>query len=439
MSITKRILSLILACSLALCAFAATNPAKVYDKAQKAMVKGEYDKAAELFGSISSYEDSSQQAMYCKAVSYGEKGQYEEALKALDLLDNFKDSVYLKTYYSICEKAFYKDAKISDVLIAAEEFDKISIFRDSAEKAEECRQIVYDTALYHYEEGNYVLASSIFSYLGNYKDSAAQIEVCQEAIKEEQYQKAVALHKSGDYADAYEIFASLKSYKDVDIIIKTDKNIAAAREAYLAQFEVGTMVSFGAYEQDNDASNGKEIIEWLILARDGDKALVISKKALDCQQYNNISDTAVTWMDCTLRAWLNETFLKDAFNSTEQKQIFTSNITAERNPKYNTYPGLDTSDKIFLLSIQELNNYFSTNEERMCKASEYAQKHGCDDDYYGYCKWWLRSPGKYSNAVAYVRTHGTVEDDGFPIYGAAVRPALWINLDPTIIRTAAIS
>ena len=34
----------------------------------------------------------------------------------------------------------------------------------------------------------------------------------------------------------------------------------------MAEAEVGSSVLFGAYEQDNDESNGKELVEWTVLA-----------------------------------------------------------------------------------------------------------------------------------------------------------------------------
>ena len=84
--------------------------------------------------------------------------------------------------------------------------------------------------------------------------------------------------------------------------------------------EEGKYITFGSYEQDNNTSNDKENIEWLVLDVLGDEAIVISKYALDCQQYNT-SFTDVTWETCSLRKWLNETFLNAAFSSTEQNSI----------------------------------------------------------------------------------------------------------------------
>lgn len=76
-------------------------------------------------------------------------------------------------------------------------------------------------------------------------------------------------------------------------------------------------MSFGKYEQDNNTSNGKEKIEWLVLEVKDGKALVISKYALDCKPYNT-SSTNVTWETCSLRNWLNNDFINSAFSATEK-------------------------------------------------------------------------------------------------------------------------
>ena len=47
--------------------------------------------------------------------------------------------------------------------------------------------------------------------------------------------------------------------------------------------KVGSFILFGEYEQDNDESTGKEAIEWLVLDKQEDKMLVISRYGLDCQ------------------------------------------------------------------------------------------------------------------------------------------------------------
>ncbi len=83
------------------------------------------------------------------------------------------------------------------------------------------------------------------------------------------------------------------------------------------------------------------------------------------------------------------------------------------NPKYSTEGGRDTTDKIFLLSIDEAKKYFENDEARAI----------------GSC-WWLRSPGYSSSRAAEVLSYGHVIQGGiFVINLLSVRPALWVNLE----------
>jgi len=192
---------------------------------------------------------------------------------------------------------------------------------------------------------------------------------------------------------------------------------------------VGDIIKFGKYEQDNDTSNGKEDIEWLVLEKENNRILVISKYALDAQPYN-ATHSYITWQYCTLRSWLNDTFLNNAFTSAQKSKIPTVTVIAEDNPK-GTDAGSDTRDKVFLLSISEANKYFSSDSERICYATSYAIAQGAKKSYNAYC-WWLRTPGSiHGQYAAYVYSDGSVHDVGNSVltYGFAVRPALWIELD----------
>lgn len=197
---------------------------------------------------------------------------------------------------------------------------------------------------------------------------------------------------------------------------------------------VGDVITFGRYEQDNDLSNGDEDIEWIVLAKEGDKALVISKYALDCNQYDT-SKADVTWETCSLREWLNGPFLH-AFNDEERNCMIDTAVIADRNPSYDTSPGNDTTDKIFLLSIAEVDRYFGSDEARKCVPTDYTKAQGVwrsgrfSADGEAACSWWLRSPGCLSDHAALVLGDGSVESDGRAVYNilGGVRPALWIDL-----------
>ncbi|MBO7727480.1 MAG: zinc ribbon domain-containing protein [Oscillospiraceae bacterium] len=193
---------------------------------------------------------------------------------------------------------------------------------------------------------------------------------------------------------------------------------------------VGDVVSFGRYEQDNDQTNGAEGIEWIVLDVQGEKALLLSKYGLNCKTYYK-TQTPVTWETSDLRTWLNGEFFDSAFNKEEQGRILTSNVTADKNPEYNTDPGNDTKDDVFLLSAVEVNRYL-TEETAKCTATAYALAAGASSGKNGNSWWFLRTPGSEQKMVMIVKTDGTMNTgggvpDGKGAYGVN-RPALWIDL-----------
>ena len=244
-------------------------------------------------------------------------------------------------------------------------------------------------------------------------------------IPGQKLRKAIKLIDSGEYKAAYLLLDSIdyQNSKELQESIKPQYRIALLSEA-----EIGSTVFFGSYEQDNDTSNGKEDIEWIVLAKEGNQALVISKYALDCSQYDtSMSDTA--WETCFLRQWLNGTFLKAAFSPAEQNSIASSTVTADMNPSYRTSPGNDVTDKVFLLSITEVNQYFGSDEARRCVPTEYAKAQRVFM-WKTNCLWWLRSPGSLSDHAALVHGSGYVDINGRGVFNilGGVRPALWIDL-----------
>ena len=76
-------------------------------------------------------------------------------------------------------------------------------------------------------------------------------------------------------------------------------------------------IYFGNYYQSN--SSTKEPIKWRVLSVNGNDAFLLADQNLDAKPYNN-KRANVTWATCTLRTWLNGTFLNMAFTSAEQEQ-----------------------------------------------------------------------------------------------------------------------
>ena len=74
---------------------------------------------------------------------------------------------------------------------------------------------------------------------------------------------------------------------------------------------------------------------------------------------------SVTWETCSLRKWLNDEFVNEAFSKKEQKYIPTVTVPAHKNPKYDTDPGKATKDKVFLLSAVEVKNILALIRENV--------------------------------------------------------------------------
>ena len=193
---------------------------------------------------------------------------------------------------------------------------------------------------------------------------------------------------------------------------------------------VGDTVTLGSYEQDGDVSDGAEAIEWVVLAKEDGRALLLSKYALDCRPYSDAFD-GVTWATCDLRSWLNGEFYEAAFSAGEQALVAESDLTNPDNEGYGTSGGADTQDRVFLLSIDEVGQYLPTDEERVCLPTAQAVANWvCTDGDTGACGWWLRSPGLDSYCAADVSSGGSVDSCGWFVFSCdyAVRPALWVNL-----------
>ena len=204
---------------------------------------------------------------------------------------------------------------------------------------------------------------------------------------------------------------------------------AAAKPASSSQIAIGDIVLLGSYEQDNNLYNGWEDIEWLVLDKQGNNVLVVSRYALDCQLFNG-SMTNATWDTSSVRSWLNDTFYYDAFTSSERNRILSTTVTADKNPSFPTYAGSTTYDRIFLLSISEANWYFGSDAGRLCKGTAYCYAQGAYVGNDGNCWWWLRTPGNRNGSAANVGSAGGIHYDGNDADSAAgaVRPAMWITV-----------
>lgn len=412
----------------------------ILDQGKAKMQRGniaDYKYAINLFESISGWKDANEQIPICKNKIEELKADAEIARKDGILakgksLMRFKSISDYKSAIALFESIpDWRDAN-AQINICRNEIEKIR----AAEEAKRIAEIQQAELLKKTEAKRARRGKIIATFISLILVAAISyvIALFTVIMPEEKYSKAVSLMESGDYKAAISAFQELNGYKDSNEKINGCYISIYGKETWdlISNIKVGDSYVLGSYEQDNDSSNGKEEIEWIVLAKEDSKILLISEYALDCLPFNTTNES-VTWENCTLRKWLNQNFLNEAFTSNEKSLISTTTVTADKNPKYDKDQGKDTEDKIFLLSISEAEKYF-TNESRQCHPTDYAVANGAykgDQHVNGSCNWLLRTAGAYEGSVADVNVSGRIHEGGFDVdtddYG--VRPAMWIDLN----------
>lgn len=167
-----------------------------------------------------------------------------------------------------------------------------------------------------------------------------------------------------------------------------------------------------------------------------------SKKFLAVyKEYKYIQDDldkiSITWNDSSMRKWLNESFTNIAFSNSEKESIVESNIKNFDNFEYKTKGGESTEDKVFCLSIDEIEKYFGdindSNSKLITKGTKYART--IDNDGKNLLvkeensPYWLRTPGLNGHRVMSIFEDGTISNQGEYANFArnGVRPAMWVK------------
>lgn len=150
-------------------------------------------------------------------------GQYEEAIDAFIMMNGYKDSVsYIQQANAEIEKAEqYSDAisamntgTIESVNRAKNMFEELDDYKDSAQLAEECSNLLKDAAFQTYNNAlalmdaqKYKTAWERFSKYPEYADSSEKMQECMAAL----FSEAEQLYKDKDYRPAFLLFEFCRS------------------------------------------------------------------------------------------------------------------------------------------------------------------------------------------------------------------------------------
>ncbi len=196
-----------------------------------------------------------------------------------------------------------------------------------------------------------------------------------------------------------------------------------------ADVAVGDIIRYGHYEQDNVSSNGKEEIEWIVLAVEEDRVCLISRYILDMVRYLNPSRWA-TYSSSAIRIWLFSDFYNAAFSADEKKNVLVYHIDPGVNPKY---PGISqgavVDDEVGLLSVQQVEKYFPGAADKQCTATAYAVKRGVYVAANGFSPWWTCTMGQNNESACLVRSDGAINYNGreLTVVSFGARPVIWLS------------
>lgn len=199
--------------------------------------------------------------------------------------------------------------------------------------------------------------------------------------------------------------------------------------------QVGDHIEFGRYE-------------WRVLDIQDDKALLITEYIIEQRPYHD-KYIDITWADCSLRKYLNGEFY-DTFTAVDQSRIVPVTNKNPDNHWYGTIGGADTTDRIFLLSLEEVTcRYFGDSSSKLYnpkKNQRYWFERKDENNSKRITKvkgqewntwWWIRTPGRVGVKAVYIHGDGNIGIQGNNILKGnlsdgkclgGVRPALWLKL-----------
>ncbi|MCI7028801.1 MAG: hypothetical protein MR914_12235 [Clostridiales bacterium] len=204
---------------------------------QERMAEGRYGDAEWLIEEyLSDYEEANSLKNECdyqitlERQAWGsEWAQY--AYDAFKALGDYKDSAECAAVYEnqYAEAVSKREAGEFDAAIAL--FTELGSYSDSSAQVQETENAkAYAAAVLLMASEKYEEAITAFNALNGYSDSTAKIDECNTAILEREYQKALKLMTDEKYEDAIQAFEALNGYSDSASKISECKTAFLERE-----------------------------------------------------------------------------------------------------------------------------------------------------------------------------------------------------------------
>ncbi len=415
-----------------------------YCEAEALLKQGQYDAASESFKHAGSYRDAAarvNEPYYVKGQKLQAEGKWTEATAAYASAGDYADAA--------AQAAQALDQAAAGMISSGDYKSAYAIFAEAG-STEKIRQLFYLMAQAKKAAGETEAALACYEAAGDYQDAKMQIMALgyENAVALEAAGKtedAIAAYKAvGDYQDArakwqqmtydlarnkqssekydeaYALYDTIRGYSDVDDRLKNSSSLKnagkrVASAVVAASVQVGDIFTFGSYVHVDSNNKNKQPIQWEVLKKDGNKIMVLARYALAKKPFHSSNSKSINWSNCSLRTWLNGTFMNSAFTETERKAIVSTEISYKKTIS-NT---AKCKDKVFLLSVSECNAYSKVAKDVHTLAGKEVYV-------------WLRDRNldwaENKSNISLMGPYGHAYSDATAsdIY---VRPAMWLNLE----------
>lgn len=223
----------------------------------------------------------------------------------------------------------------------------------------------------------------------------------------------------------------------------------------------GDTILFGNHHLETSSSEPEVVIplQWTVLKKTGARLLLLNKYQVMLTLVGN-SDAPFSYRDSYIRQELKEV-LPEWFKEKELQLIEDTHLGKTSNPAFDTIDNPDVRDKLFLLSAEEVLEFFDPDAYQVIGTihdklipNEYRRRYypmsnaGADAQYafvdtsskdnreiinlriIDFLGWWTRTPGCEDGDVALYETGGKLNLDGLSADSdeVGIRPALWLDL-----------
>lgn len=264
-----------------------------------------------------------------------------------------------------------------------------------------------------------VILNDAFTFYIHNKQIIAVHKIVEDSDEIKKVLNAVSAYTNNiDFSNAI-VFDTTKSKPKEDAEIKNNEVVVALNKiqrkeiSFCSPLEIGETIRFGQYKQDDSV----EDIAWTVLDIKDEKALIISNKTIDCQPFV-VGNQKANWQQSHIRRWLNNIFYLMAFSKEEQDRILSIRIDEELDET----GCVESYDKVLLLTCEEAEKYFKSDEERLSISTRYATALGATTG-----DWWLKS-GSYCDGSYDESSGGEISWCNTYSCYRGVKPCLWIKL-----------